>query len=93
MHELMHELQQKIEKLESQHSDLAKNLEENTKLTTQVAADQKEILQFFNDFKVGLRFLGYIASVCKWIATVGAGIAASAGLYHLVKSGTVIPPK
>lgn len=87
----MHELREKLEKLEKQHSELKESLSDNTAATSRIEEQQKEILQFFNDFKTALRFLGYIAVVFKWVATVGAGIAASAGLYHLVKSGTIPP--
>lgn len=83
----MHELKQRLEKLEIQHGEMRKQLNENTDLTTKVKASVENIEGFFNDFRTALRFLGYIAICFKWIASIVAGIAAVFGLVHLFKTG------
>lgn len=64
---------------------IEQQLKDNTKLTEELVRDTKEFVQFFRAAQQGLRVLGWIGSVIKYIAPIGTAIAGMYAVYRQSK--------
>jgi hypothetical protein len=62
---------------------------ENTRITQGIKADTAEFLEVFTAVRGGLKVLGWLGSVLKWGAGVGAALI---GLYYAIKGGSGAGP-
>lgn len=60
-------------------------LKTNTELTAKHASDTSEIVEFFRAAQQGLRVLGWIGKAVKYVAPIGAALAALAAAYRQYK--------
>jgi hypothetical protein len=60
-------------------------LEKNTALTSRLASDTQEVVEFFRAGKEGLRVLGWLGKAVKYVAPIGVSIAAIVAAYHKMK--------
>lgn len=61
---------------------IEQQLAENTKLTHELKADTAELLEILQAGKSGLKVLGGLGALVKWVASVAAAIGALWGIYH-----------
>lgn len=57
-------------------------VKENTAITAAIATDTSELLALFTAAKGGLKVMGWMGGVVKWIAAIGAAVV---GLYVAIQ--------
>lgn len=87
---------QQLELGEDRMSRIEKDLAANTSATTRVAEDTREVLEHMATAKSGLKLLGYVGVVIKWLSIVGGGlvgiyVAAHTAWYVVTHNGDVPP--
>jgi hypothetical protein len=97
------EVERRLNALSSDLADNTRATKDNTdsiqRLEGSVGAIEKntgDIVEFFNAGKGAFKFLGWLATVGKWVAYIAGAVTAVLGALHLLKTGvnpTDITPK
>lgn len=73
-------------------NDFENKLSENTAATLATNAITADIKDILTAAKVGLKVIGAIGTIAKWIGLIATAVVAIYGAIYAVKSGGVPPP-
>lgn len=73
-------------------NDFETKLSENTAATLSTNAITADIKDILTAAKVGLKVIGAIGTIAKWIGLIATAVVAIYGAIYAVKSGGVPPP-
>ena len=68
--------QRRLMALESRMTSVEREVAENTALTVGVSADTRELLDLFRAARGGLKVMGWLGGLLKWLAGIAAAFAA-----------------
>lgn len=86
---LFHEVGQ----LKSQQQETFQKLELNTEATLEVKKNTADIVAAWQALSGGLRVLGWLGILAKWLATISTGVAAAGGAWYAITHWGAPPPK
>lgn len=76
----MVERQADLEKLKDDVADMKVLLEASVKNTA-------EVMEFWDNLQAGVKVLGWLGRVAKWVAGISAAVSAVVAAYYSFKSG------
>lgn len=75
---------------EANHLDLAARLDANTEITRRIEANTAGVTEAWNAAVGGLKVLGLLGRIAKWIGYIAGAVASVAAILHI---GNGIRPK